>query len=198
MGESVEKKWMKAGSWVAVVVVGALVGSVLIGPAMAHLNNPLTFAHLKKHFFTKKQASSMFINVGEKASDSNKLDGKNSSEFLATTGKAADSDKLDGLDGSAFLQNTQFGWAIVLANGTLVRGVNATSASNLGSPGNYEVVFNRNVSQCAYQATVTQSTVGAEIGAEPRSTNANAVFVTTWSSTGAPANMPFHLFVICG
>jgi hypothetical protein len=197
MGESRGKKWEEKARWVAVAVIAALLGSVLIGPAMAHLNSPLTFAHLKKHFYTKKQADSRFINVGEKASDSNKLDGKNSTEFLATGAKAADSDKLDGQDGVAFLQNTQLGWAIVMANGTLVRGLNTTSAANLGSPGNYEVVFNRNVSQCAYQATVTQSTVGAEIGAEPRSTNVNAVFVTTWSSAGAPANMPFHLFVIC-
>jgi len=198
VGERGEKKWMKAGRWLAVVVAGALVGSVLIGPAMAHLNNPPTFAHLKKHFFTKKQANSKFINVGEKASDSDKLDGKNSTEFLATGGKAADSDKLDGLDGSAFLQNTQLGWAIVLANGTLVRGVNTTSAANLGSPGNYEVVFNRDVSQCMYQATISDSALGAEIGAQPRTGNANAVFVTTWLSNGNPADKPFHLFVICG
>lgn len=196
MGESKEKTWRVTARWVAVAVVGALLGSILIGPAMAHLNSPLTFAHLKNHFFTKKQADNRFINVGEKASDSNKLDGKDSTDFLTTGGKAADADKLDGQDASAFLQTTQFGWGTVLANGTFVRGVHATSSARLGL-GNYEVIFDRNVSQCAYQATIGGSTVGAMIGAEPRSTNANAVFVTTWTSTGTPADQPFHLFVIC-
>lgn len=196
MGERRDGKWRDTARWVTVAVVGSLVGSIMIGPAVAHLNSPLTFTHLKKHFYTKKSADSRFINVGEKASDSNKLDGKNSNEFLAATGKAADSDKLDSLDSLAFLQNTQLGWAIVAANGTFVRGVNATSSSRLGT-GNYEVVFGRNVSQCAYQATINQSTVGAEIAAEPRTGNVNAVFVTTWTSAGAPSDKPFHLFAVC-
>lgn len=199
MGEKRQRRWGQTARWVSVAVVGTLVGSLMIGPAVAHLNSPLTFSHLKKHFYTKKQADSRFINTDEKASDSDKLDGKNSTEFLAATGKAADSDKLDGLDSTGFLQGTQFGWAIVQANGTLVRGVNATSSAKLGT-GNYEVIFNRNVSQCAYQAMINQSTVGAEIAAEPRLgavPNPNGVFVITSTSTGAPADFPFHLFFLC-
>jgi hypothetical protein len=180
--ESRDKKWREATRWVAVVAVGAFVGSVLIGPAMAHLNRPLTFEHLKKHFYTKKLANSTFISVGEKASDSDKLDGKDSTEFLQ--------------DASVFLEKSQLGWAVVQANGTLVRGVNTTSAAKLAT-GNYEVVFSRDVSQCAFQATISDSTLAAEIGAEPRTGNANAVFVTTWASNANPADKPFHLFVIC-
>ena len=183
MGQAKKKKWSEAARWVTIAVVGSLVGSVMIGPASAHLNRPLTFEHLKKHFYVKKQANSRFINVGEKASDADKLDGKDSSEFLQNA--------------SAFVQSTQIGWAIVQANGTLLRGVNATSATRV-LPGNYEVVFNRNVAQCAYQATIQGATAGGEITVEPRTTNANAVLVTVWTSAGNnPADEIFHLLVIC-
>ena len=101
MKEGRSKKW-GAARWAAVLIVGTLVGSTLIGPAVAHLNRPLTFAHLKKHFYTKKVANNRFINVGEKASDADKLDGKDSAEFLGAAGKAADADKLDNLDSAAF------------------------------------------------------------------------------------------------
>jgi hypothetical protein len=72
------------GHWVAVLLVGILAGSVMLTPAGAHLNSPLTFKHLKKHFYTKKGANSAFINVGEKASDSDKLDGTDSTGFVKT------------------------------------------------------------------------------------------------------------------
>jgi hypothetical protein len=183
MSKDRDRKWTGTARWVAVAVVGSFVGSVLIGPATAHLNRPLTFEHLKKHFYTKKAANNRFISVGEKASDSDTLDGKDSTQFLQ--------------DASAFVQTTQLSWAIVAANGTLVRGVRATSSTRL-APGNYEVVFNRNVSECVYQATISDSTSGSEIGAQPRTGNANAVFVTTWTSAGNNAeDNPFHLLVIC-
>jgi hypothetical protein len=177
------KKWSEMARWVTIAVVGSLVGSLMIGPASAHLNRPLTFEHLKKHFYTKKLANKVFINVGEKASDSDKLDGKDSAEFLQNA--------------AAFVQATQISWAIVQANGTLVRGVNATSATR-PSQGKYEVVFNRNVAQCAYQATIQDAVSAGEITVEPQTPNANAVLVTTWNSNGSnPADEAFHLFVIC-
>jgi hypothetical protein len=90
MGEGRSRRWGTAARWGAVAVVGSLVGSVLIGPAMAHLNNPLTFKHLKSHFYTKKLANSTFINVGEAAT----------SATSATN--ATNADKLDNLDSTAF------------------------------------------------------------------------------------------------
>jgi hypothetical protein len=83
MEEGSGKKWGVA-RWGAVLVVGTLVGSALIGPAMAHLNNPLTFKHLKSHFYTKKIADSTFLNTGE------------------TAASATNADKLDNLDSTAF------------------------------------------------------------------------------------------------
>jgi hypothetical protein len=96
-----------------------------------------------------------------------------------------------------YVQKSQTAWAVVAANGTLVRSARAQSSSKLAA-GNYEVIFNRDVSKCAYAATINDSTLGAEIGVEPRSSNAHAVFVTTWSSAGSPADKPFHLVVTCG
>jgi hypothetical protein len=104
------------GAWVAVLIVGMLMGSVMLTPVGAHIKS---FNHLKtKHFYTKKAADNRFINVGEKASDADKLDGKDSTAFLGTTGKAADADKLDGLDSTAFEEVVAY--AHVLSGGGVV------------------------------------------------------------------------------
>jgi hypothetical protein len=114
MGASSKRR--RIGQWVAVLLVGMLAGSVMLTPVGAHIKN---FNHLKKkHFYTKKAANSRFINVGEKASDSDKLDGKDSTEFLGTAGKAADADKLDGLDSTAFEEVVAY--AHVLSGGGVV------------------------------------------------------------------------------
>jgi hypothetical protein len=60
-------------------------------------------------------------------------------------------DKLDGLDSGAFVRRL---WAVVKDDGTLVRGQGAVSAVTGG--GGYFIRFNRDVSQCAYTATVGQ------------------------------------------
>jgi hypothetical protein len=90
-------------------------------------------------------------------------------------------------------------FAVVNADGTLARGLRAASAQRLGL-GVYEVVFNRDVTAGAYVATIGLSgAVGAanpgEITVVGRAGNTKAVFVTTHSSTGAPADAGFHLAV---
>lgn len=133
MGEGGRRK-RTVGQWVAVLLVGMLAGSVMLTPAGAHLNSPLTFSHLKKHFYTKKAANNRFINVGEKASDSDKLDGKNSTDFLGATAKAADSDKLDGLDSTSFPEivayaHVQPGGGVVEAESKGIADANVTLES---------------------------------------------------------------------
>ena len=154
---------------VALVVLGALAAFLIVSPVGA------------AGVVTKKQVKKIATKV-----------------FNSKIGGAsvANSDQLDGQDSTAFLQSSKVMWATVNAAGTLVGDVGATSAGKLGT-GNYEVIFGTNVSQCAYQATVSDSTVGAEIGAQPRTGNANGVFITSWSSAGAPADKPFHLLVVC-
>ena len=70
--------------------------------------------------------------------------------------------------------------------------------------GEYEVDFNTRVlTTCAYVATVgpaASSGGGSASGyatVAPRSGNSHAVYVETFSTTGALANEPFHLVVTC-
>jgi len=93
-------------------------------------------------------------------------------------------------------------WAVVNANGTLARGRGATSVASLGVDGQYEVVFNRNVSSCAYAATLGDATASTGavgvVTVAPREAKANAVFVQTFDVlTGTEADLPFHLAVFC-
>lgn len=132
MGQSTRPR--RIGQWVAVLLAGILAGSVMLTPVGAHLNSPLTFSHLKKHFYTKKASNNRFINVGEKAADADKIDGKNSTDFLGAMAKAADSDKLDGLDSSSFPEivayaHVQSGGGVVEAESKGIADANVTLES---------------------------------------------------------------------
>lgn len=92
-------------------------------------------------------------------------------------------------------------WAVVNADGTVARSDGHLSAANLAT-GEYEVIFRRNIRNCAYIATIGGS---GSVGTEPtgeitvigRVSSVNGVFLTTHDSTGANANRGFHLFVNC-
>jgi hypothetical protein len=89
--------------------------------------------------------------------------------------------------------------AIIAGNGTIVRQQNVTSATRLGL-GAYEVIFNQNVSQCTYVATPGSGGTGTphgHVSVEPRSLNANGVFLATATPAGADADLGFHLIVVC-
>jgi hypothetical protein len=87
-------------------------------------------------------------------------------------------------------------WAVVNSAGTLLRGSGAVSAAK--TAGGYEVDFNRDVSNCSYDATLgaTSAEVG-QAGVGPRSTNPNGVYVYTTDSAGAAADRGFNLAVFC-
>lgn len=92
-------------------------------------------------------------------------------------------------------------FAVVNADGSLDRDFRAVSAQRF-SRGQYEVVFNRNVSRCAYVATIGDSgddviPPSGEISVAGRFGNDNAVFIVTYDSDGRPANRGFHLAVHC-
>lgn len=86
-------------AWV-LIVAGIYIGAVLMTPAQAHFASSIAHIinHAKKVFYTKSQANARFVNVGERASDSELLDGQDSSAFLGAAEKAADSELLDGVD----------------------------------------------------------------------------------------------------
>jgi len=88
-------------------------------------------------------------------------------------------------------------WAVISSAGATIRHSGSISSANLGT-GFYEVIFNRDVSACSYQATQGElSGVTGEVVVQPRSTNVNGVFVGTATSGGVSANRMFHLAVFC-
>jgi hypothetical protein len=91
-------------------------------------------------------------------------------------------------------------WAVLSETGTLSRKSGATAASHL-TVGEYEVVFERDVTACAYSANIgtpdaTEPAAG-EVGVSHRSGNANAVSVVTRASDGTKTDHGFHLTVNC-
>ncbi|MBV9142642.1 MAG: hypothetical protein JO115_17305 [Pseudonocardiales bacterium] len=92
-------------------------------------------------------------------------------------------------------------FAVVNPNGTLAKGFGAVSSKKLAT-GEYEVIFNRKVRNCAYVATIgLAGSVGAspsgEIAVVGRASNVNGVFVQTFTSAGVTADRGFHLAVHC-
>jgi hypothetical protein len=91
-------------------------------------------------------------------------------------------------------------FAVVNASGSIARSNGTTSAGHLGT-GDYEVIFNKDVSKCAYTASAGSAGTGtpgalfASVGS--RDKNANGVEVTTFNAAGAATDAPFHLAVFC-
>jgi len=101
----------------------------------------------------------------------------------------------------------QNNWAVVKADGTVERskGVVAVApVEHTALSGQYEVTFTKDVSGCAYEATIGDagtavpvqgqiSVSGDTDGAQP-----NDVFVQTFDKTGTTlTDLPFHLYVSC-
>lgn len=120
--------------------------------------------------------------------------GTNASKRVANL----NSDMVDGKHAADLVNKADLLYAVVSATGALIRGHGATSSSASGF--NATVVFNRNVSTCAYQATVSGSSTAAGngIAVQENATNVNAVDVNQQSlTTPAPGPQGFHLAVTC-
>jgi hypothetical protein len=114
-------------------------------------------------------------------------------------GKAIKESSLGTVPGAAVADGmTRF--AVVDSNGTLARGRGVSSAART-SQGRYQVIFTRDVRNCAYLATIGGIGAAAppqgEIATSAVATNVNAVSVRTEGSGGAAGNRPFHLIVPC-
>jgi hypothetical protein len=90
--------------------------------------------------------------------------------------------------------------ASVTSAGVLARGRSVVSAART-SEGRYQVIFDRDVRNCVFAATIADAGAAAppqgEIGASALSSNVNGVAVRTENSAGNPADRPFHLIVPC-
>jgi len=90
-------------------------------------------------------------------------------------------------------------WAVVSSTGILARGFHVTSVTRL-QLGSYEVVLDRDVSHCAFTATIGDpdtSVFTGEISAARRFNNPNGVRVVALNSMGTVVDRPFHLTVHC-
>lgn len=123
-----------------------------------------------------------------------------------TSASAADDDDDNGAAATARLIRSGRActlFAVVNANGALARGCGARSSRRIpGSAGVYEVIFDRNVRDCAYVATIglsgsMNSSPPGEITVVGRFNNVNGVFITTHNSTGQLTDRGFHLAVHC-
>jgi hypothetical protein len=86
-------------------------------------------------------------------------------------------------------------WAVVSGgSGGLVRSSGATS-SHKRNTGEFEVFFDRDVSPCSYQ--VTMAATPGDAVAEPKTANADGVFVESFESGGKLADKTFYLAVFC-
>jgi len=117
-------------------------------------------------------------------------------------GKVANlnADKVDDLSSEQIVAAAKPLWAVVTATGSVARNNGVTSATQLAT-GDFQVVFNRDVTTCAYAATLgspdATDPVAGEVGVAQRAGNAGAVRVVTRDSGGTPADRAFHLTVTC-
>jgi hypothetical protein len=102
---------------------------------------------------------------------------------------------------TAFLSSGGTRFAVVNAGGQAVRGRDVSSAART-SAGRYQVIFNGDVRNCAYFATVGDESASAppqntQISVGALSSNVNGVAVRTENgSNGAELDRPFHLIVM--
>lgn len=86
--------------------------------------------------------------------------------------------------------------ALVDGNGTLVRGNRVVSVIRLAT-GSYQVAFDRNVSGCTYEASLSNVTGSGDIVVDPRAGSTDAVFVGTYNTSNALEDSRFYLEVTC-
>lgn len=93
-------------------------------------------------------------------------------------------------------------WAVVDANGTLVRGKGVNAVTHTAGAGSYVVDFNKNVRACMYNASIGLSGASGTsargfITVVGAAVSENGVFVTTDDIAGSPAERGFHIYVGC-
>lgn len=91
-------------------------------------------------------------------------------------------------------------WAVFNGSGSLARGASVASAGRIGL-GVYDVIFNQDVQNCVYHATVGDpgniATSNGQIVVGRRPGNAAGVRVRTRNQAGAADDRNFHLIVVC-
>ena len=86
-------------------------------------------------------------------------------------------------------------WANINVDGSTANQSGSTSSTELSGPGAYEVVFNRDVAVCNFQATMFNQP--GQIFVSPRQGNPNGVYVGTANYAGISTDSAFRLAVFC-
>jgi hypothetical protein len=103
---------------------------------------------------------------------------------------------------SAYLAAGASRFAVIGADGHPVRGRDVASAARI-SEGRYQVIFNGDVRNCGYWATVGDDSAAAppqntQISVSSLGSNVNGIAVRTENgSNGSELDRPFHLLVMC-
>jgi hypothetical protein len=103
---------------------------------------------------------------------------------------------------TAYLAAGASRFAVIGADGHPVRGRDVASAARI-SEGRYQVIFNGDVRNCGYWATVGDDSAAAppqnsQISVSSLGSNVNGVAVRTENGKdGSELNRPFHLLVMC-
>jgi len=103
---------------------------------------------------------------------------------------------------SAFLAGGGSRFAVVNAGGQAVRGRDISSVART-SEGRYQVIFNGDVRNCAYFATIGDESASvppqnSQISVGSLGSNVNGVAVRTENgNNGTELDRPFHLIVMC-
>jgi hypothetical protein len=91
-------------------------------------------------------------------------------------------------------------YAVASGAGVVARSRGVSSVART-SEGRYQVIFDRDVRNCAYFATIGDIGAAAppqgEISTSALSTNVNAISVRTENSDGVASDRPFHVIVLC-
>jgi hypothetical protein len=92
-------------------------------------------------------------------------------------------------------------FAVVTQGGALARGRSVSSVARTGA-GRYQVIFAGDVRNCAYWATIGDTSasplqVAATVTTASLASNVNGVVVRTFNSAQNLADRPFHLLVSC-
>jgi hypothetical protein len=91
-------------------------------------------------------------------------------------------------------------WAKVNADGTLFAGSSGVT-SDRQFPGEYEVLFPVAVNNCSYIASSADNSADVPgpwfVSATARDSNLKGIWLDTFDSTGAAADEPFHVLVVC-
>lgn len=177
-GKHTDPRSRARSRWVAMFAAGVVAGSLLITPAGAHVEGAVQHLindHLKVFFYTKKVANQRFVSVSEKVTDSESLDGRDSSVFLSDTHTVVRHDQIQpnqmetkivncpgGYEavggGVDFGVQTTFAQGVrVVSNGPRVEGdrsIAANDGQNSASTGWFVSLHNEGTDTFTYAVTV--------------------------------------------